>query len=106
MTSKKPGAAGTLFEIEGDRLLARTEAHSSRFIKITVVAPPVTSKRPRPAVRIGFVLAFGFHKAPTCKEPWHRTPQFNHSNGLLQVRAGSLIRPCASAVLKPVFVSQ
>lgn len=56
MTSKKTGAAGTLFEIEGDRLLARTEAHSSRFIKLTVVAPPVTSKRPRPAVRIGFVL--------------------------------------------------
>jgi Ca-activated chloride channel family protein len=56
MTSKKSGAAGTLFEIEGDRLLARAEAHSSRFIKITVVAPPVTSKRPRPAVRIGFVL--------------------------------------------------
>ena len=56
MTSKKSGAAGTLFEIEGDRLLARTEAHSSRFIKITVVAPPVTSKRARPAVRIGFVL--------------------------------------------------
>ncbi len=56
MTSKKTSAAGTLFEIEGDRLLARTEAHSSRFIKLTVVAPPVTSKRPRPAVRIGFVL--------------------------------------------------
>jgi Ca-activated chloride channel family protein len=56
MTSKKSGAAGTLFEIEGDRLLARTAAHSSRFIKLTVVAPPVTSKRPRPAVRIGFVL--------------------------------------------------
>jgi len=56
MTSKKSGAAGTLFEIEGDRLLARTAAHSSRFIKITVVAPPVTSKRARPAVRIGFVL--------------------------------------------------
>ena len=56
MTSKKSGAAGTLFEIEGDRLLARTEAHSSRFIKITVVAPPVTSKRPRPAVRIGLVM--------------------------------------------------
>ncbi|MFZ9278655.1 MAG: vWA domain-containing protein [Candidatus Limnocylindrus sp.] len=56
MTSKTTGAAGTLFEIEGDRLLARTAAHSSRFIKITVVAPPVTSKRERPAVRIGFVL--------------------------------------------------
>jgi len=56
MISKKSGAAGTLFEIEGDRLLARTAAHSSRFIKLTVVAPPVTSKRPRPAVRIGFVL--------------------------------------------------
>ena len=56
MTSKKSGASGTLFEIEGDRLLARTAAHSSRFIKLTVVAPPVTSKRPRPAVRIGFVL--------------------------------------------------
>lgn len=56
MTSKKSGVAGTLFEIEGDRLLARAEAHSSRFIKITVVAPPVTSRRPRPAVRIGFVL--------------------------------------------------
>ena len=56
MTSKKSGAAGTLFEIEGDRLLARAAAHSSRFIKLTVVAPPVTSKRARPAVRIGFVL--------------------------------------------------
>lgn len=56
MTSKKSGAAGTLFEIEGDRLLARAAAHSSRFIKLTVVAPSVTSKRPRPAVRIGFVL--------------------------------------------------
>ena len=56
MTSKKSGAAGTLFEIEGDRLLARAAAHSSRFIKITVVAPPITSKRARPAVRIGFVL--------------------------------------------------
>ena len=56
MTSKKSGAVGTLFEIEGDRLLARAAAHSSRFIKLTVVAPPVTSKRPRPAVRIGFVL--------------------------------------------------
>ena len=56
MTNKSSGAAGTLFEIEGDRLLARTAAHSSRFIKLTVVAPPVTSKRSRPAVRIGFVL--------------------------------------------------
>ncbi|NQW55285.1 MAG: VWA domain-containing protein [Chloroflexi bacterium] len=56
MTSKKSGAAGTLFEIEGDRLLARAAAHSSRFIKLTVVAPPVTSKRARPTVRIGFVL--------------------------------------------------
>lgn len=56
MTSKKTGAAGTLFEIEGDRLLARATAHSSRFIKLTVVAPPITTKRSRPAVRIGFVL--------------------------------------------------
>ncbi|MFM9128424.1 MAG: vWA domain-containing protein, partial [Candidatus Limnocylindrus sp.] len=56
MTSNKSGAAGTLFEIEGDRLLARTAAHSSRFIKLTVVAPPVTTKKERPAVRIGFVL--------------------------------------------------
>lgn len=56
MTNNASGKAGTLFEIEGDRLLARTGAHSSRYIKLTVVAPPATGKRTRPAVRIGFVL--------------------------------------------------
>ena len=56
MASKTSGAQGTLFEIEGDRLLARAAAHSSRFVKLTVVAPPISSKRTRPAVRIGFVL--------------------------------------------------
>ena len=56
MANTTSGAQGTLFEIEGDRLLARAAAHSSRFIKLTVVAPPIKSKRTRPAVRIGFVL--------------------------------------------------
>lgn len=45
-----------LFEIDGDRRYARSEAHSSRFIKLTVVAPPAGKQSDRPAVRIGFVL--------------------------------------------------
>ena len=46
------GANGTvnkkaaLFEIDGDRRYARSEAHSSRFIKVTVVAPPAGKSPP------------------------------------------------------------
>jgi len=54
--SKTRDPRGVQFEIAGDRVLARVKEHSSRFIKLTVVAPAATAKRERPAARIAFVL--------------------------------------------------
>ena len=60
--SKTRDPRGVQFEIAGDRVLARVKAHSSRFIKMTVVAPAATAKRERPAAQqqLAEILRKGF----------------------------------------------
>ena len=43
-------------DVQTERLLARSAAHSSRFLRIQVVAPSATSEAKRPPIRIAFVL--------------------------------------------------
>ena len=43
-------------DVQTERLLARSAAHSSRFLRIQVVAPSAASGAKRPPIRIAFVL--------------------------------------------------